>query len=261
MPTAILLLALLAGGDAAAVKPVATPTVLSLSETIAMTPVPQGAPGMMDKRADSFQTQGSAPARSGSRWAPGRTMVQGYFGVLNLSDADREGGSIAGAEGGDDFESIPTLGGGGMYKIGGQRIDWGLEGMLAFSGRANAAAFVAGGGGAAIAVDVDLLVFDLYGGPFISAFLGDRLRAYGAAGGLLQWASWDQDGAAAANSGDGDGFGGGVYARTGLEFLINPGMLLGFGARWSDSTVDLSGSLGDLDLEGVQYVVTVSRWL
>lgn len=261
MPTPILLLALLAGGDAAAAKPTSTPTVLSLTETLVAASDAQGAPGMMDKRADSYQNPGSAPARSGSRWAEGRTMVQGYFGVLNLSKADREGGSVAPVEGGDDFESIPSLGGGGMYKLGGKRMDWGLEGMLAFSGRANAAAFVAGGGGAAVAVDVDMMVFDLYGGPFVSMFLGDRLRLYGAAGGLLQWASWDQDGPAAISSGDGDGFGSGVYARTGLEFLINPGMLLGFGARWSDSTIDLSGGLGDLDIEGVQYVVTISRWL
>jgi len=261
MLTPILLLALLAGGDAAAAKPASTPTVLSLTEALESTPLAQGAPGMMDRRADSYQEPGSAPARSGSRWAPGRTMVQGYFGVLNLSQADRESGSVAPVEGGDDFESIPTLGGGGMYKIGGQRIDWGIEGMLAFSGRANAAAFVAGGNGAAVAVDIDMMVFDLYGGPFASMFLGNRLRLYGAAGGLLQWASWDQDGPGAISSGDGDGFGSGVYARTGLEFLMNPGMLLGFGARWSESTVDLSGGLGDLDLEGVQYVVTLSRWL
>lgn len=67
MPTPVLLLALLAGGDAAAVKPVAAPTVLSLSETLATTPVPRGAPGMMDKRADSHRTLSSAPARSGAR--------------------------------------------------------------------------------------------------------------------------------------------------------------------------------------------------
>jgi hypothetical protein len=261
MPTPILLLALLAGGDAAAAKPTSTPIVPSLTEALVAAPDAQGAPGMMDKRADSYQNPGSAPSRTGSRWAPGRTLVQGYFGVQYLSEADTGSGSVQPVEGGDDFESVPTLGGGGMYKLGGERFDWGLEGMLAFGGRANATAFYAGGGGAAVAVDVDLLLFDLYGGPFVSMSLGERMRLYGAAGGLLQWASWDQDGVTTIDSGDGDGFGSGVYARTGLEFLINPGMLLGFGVRWSDSRVDLSGNLGNLDLEGVQAVVTVSRWL
>lgn len=257
MSTPILLLALLAGGDAAAVPAPAAPTFLSLTDSLAA----QGAPGMLDKRADSYQEPGTANVRTGSRWAPGRTMMQGFFGVQYLTEADRSSGSLPPTEGGDDFESVPTLGGGAMYKMGGNRLDWGLEGMLAFGGRANATAFYAGAGGAAVAVDVDLLLFDLYGGPFVSLFLGERMRLYGAAGGLLQWASYDQDGPSAVDTGDGDGFGSGYYVRTGLEFLLSQGTLLGFGVRWSESRVDLSGNMGHLDLAGTQAVVTLSRWL
>lgn len=258
MPTPFLLLALLAGGDAAASSATNAPTFLSLVESLDA----QGAPGMMDRRSDSYQDSGSASvAGPHMRWAPGRTLTQGYFGVHYLTEADRSSGSLPPVEGGDDFESVPTLGGGAMFKLGGRRLDWGVEGMLAFSGTANAVAFYGGGSGAAVAVDVDLLLFDLYGGPFVSLFLGDRLRAYGAAGGLLQWASYDQDGPSTVDSGDGDGFGSGVYARTGLEFVLNQGTLLGFGVRWSQSRVDLSGDLGHLDLEGTQAVVTLSRWL
>jgi hypothetical protein len=255
MTTHLLWLALLTGGET---QPAPT-TFARLTEALEA----QGAPGMMDRRADSYQNpdQGSSSARVGSGWAPGRTMMQGFFGVNYLTDVERSSGSLPSVEGGDDFESAPTLGGGAMVKLGGRRLDWGLEGMLSFTGRANATAFYAGGGGAAVAVDVDLLLFDLYGGPFVSVFLGDKLRAYAAAGGSLLWASYDQDGASAIDTGDGDGFGSGVYARTGLEFLIRPGMLLGAGARWADATVDLSGSLGDLDLQGTQLVVTLSRWL
>jgi hypothetical protein len=31
--------------------------------------------------------------------------------------------------------------------------------------------------------------------------------------------------------------------------------------RWSESRVDLSGDLGNLDLAGTQAVVTISRWI
>jgi hypothetical protein len=49
--------------------------------------------------------------------------------------------------------------------------------------------------------------------------------------------------------------------RTGLEILVSQGTLLGFGVRWSESRIDLSGEMGHLDLAGTQAVVTLSRWL
>ena len=129
--------------------------------------------------------------------------------------------------------------------------------MLGFSWESGATAFASGGGGAVLAVDVDMLVFDLYGGPFASVFLGEKLRAYVAAGPLLNWVRYDQEGSAL--DADGDGFGVGYYARTGLELAL-PGSMLGVGVRWSDSTTDLDGGLGELELEGFQVAFTVSRY-
>ena len=37
--------------------------------------------------------------------------------------------------------------------------------------------------------------------------------------------------------------------------------MIGIGARWSDSEIDLGGSLGDLEIEGLQGLITVSRGL
>jgi opacity protein-like surface antigen len=161
---------------------------------------------------------------------------------------------------GSDEESsrVPTIGGGGQWKLAGDRIDFGLEGMMAFGWRANALAFASGGGGAVVAIDVSLFLIELYGGPFVSLFLGERWRVYGAAGPMLQWASYDQESDVDGYSEDGSGFGTGWYARTGLEFAIRPGMMVGGGVRWSDSVVDLDSGLGDLDLEGVQWVFTVT---
>ena len=156
-----------------------------------------------------------------------------------------------------DLDELPVIGGGAQWKLGGERVDFGLEGLMSFSWRANAEAFVIGGGGAAVAVDVDISLFELYGGPFASLFLGDKLRLHGAAGPILQFADYEQEGGGLAD--DGSGFGAGWYARTGLEFVLPARTLLGFGVRWSDSTVDLGSGLGDLELEGLQAVVTVSR--
>lgn len=196
---------------------------------------------------------------AGLPWAPGQALLQGFLGFTTFEhvSADGNGTTIDGDEG--DLDSLPLIGGGGQWKFGGERLDFGLEGMLSFSGKANAVAFAAGGGGAAIAVDVDLLLFDLYGGPFVSLFLGDRLRLYGAAGPLLEWAQWDQTGNAL--DAGGSGFGVGAYARTGFELALPSRTLVGFGVRWSDTTVDLGRELGDLEVDGLQLLFTVSRGL
>lgn len=192
------------------------------------------------------------------RWPVGHPVMQGFIGVSAFNEVTVEGdggGRIDGDEG--DLDRLPLIGGGGQWKMGGRRMDFGLEGMLSFSGRADAEAFVIGGGGAAVAVDVDLLVLEFFGGPFASLFLGDRLRVYGGAGPLLQFADYEQEGNGLAD--DGSGFGSGWYARTGLEFTLPSRTLIGFGVRWSDTTVDLGGGLGDLEIDGLQGVVTVSR--
>jgi len=190
-------------------------------------------------------------------WNVGHPIMQGFVGVSFYDDVsvDNDGADVDGD--GGDLDQLPLIGGGGQWKLGGQRVDWGLEGMLSFSGRADAEAFVVGGGGAAVAVDVDLLIFELFGGPFASIFIADhKLRLYGAAGPLLQFADYDQSGNGLDD--DGDGFGSGWYARTGIEFMLPSRTLLGVGVRWSDTTVDLGG-LGDLEIDGLQAVVTVSR--
>ena len=198
--------------------------------------------------------------RPGFEWQPGQPLLQGFIGVSELTDVsvDDDGpGRVDGDEG--DLDQLPVLGGGGQWKLGGRRVDLGLEGLFSAGWRSNAEAFVVGGGGAVVAIDVDLLLLDLYGGPFASVFLGDRLRLYAATGPLLQWANYDQTGN--GQNDDGSGFGYGYYARTGIEFAFPSRTLVGLGVRWSDSEADLGGSLGDLEIEGLQFLLTVSRGL
>lgn len=201
-----------------------------------------------------FQQTGAGGVERGLNWRNGETLLQGFFGVSEYTNV-----GIDGATDGDsgDLDQVPLIGGGGQWKMGGERVDLGLEGLLSFGGRANAEAFAIGGSGAAVAVDVDLLIFELYGGPFASMFVGEKLRLYGAAGPLLQWADYVQDNG--TTEVDGSGFGSGWYARAGFEFALPSRSFLGMGVRWSDSTVDLGSGVGDLDVEGFQIFVTLSR--
>lgn len=194
-------------------------------------------------------------------WPVGTSLAQGYFGAFFVDSADISGGSMPPLDPSDDaLATMPTLGGGFQYKLGGGRLSFGLETMIDFAGRADALAFYSGSGGALIAVDVDLASLGLGGGPFVSAFLGSRWRVYAAGGAQMLWTWYDQQGSSEADTGDGDGFGTGWYARTGIEYLLpDYATLLGIGGRWSESQVDLSGGFGDIELIGTQVLVTVTR--
>ena len=198
------------------------------------------------------------PPSSRPVWMPGQPLLQGFLGISyfeNVTVEDSGSGEIDGDKG--DLDQLPIIGGGGQWKLAGERVDFGLEAMFSFGWRGNAEAFVVGGGGAAVAVDVDLLLFELYGGPFVSIFLGDKTRLYGAVGPVMQFADYDQSGGGTSESGS--GFGSGLYARTGIEFMLPSRTLIGVGARWSDTTIDLDNGVGDLEIDGLQLLFTVSR--
>ncbi len=202
-------------------------------------------------------TQASKP--NPQRWRRGQQVLQGFVGVTFYDDVEvstNDGTDVDG--GGDSSSQLPLLGGGAQWKIGGEGIDFGIEGMMSLAWRSNATAFVVGSGGAAVAVDVDTFLFDLYGGPFVSKFLGGKTRIWASAGPLLEWADYDQE-TPFGQSDSGSGFGVGLYARGGIEFAIGSGTMVGVGARWSDSTIDLDGGLDDLELQGFQAFLTVTK--
>jgi len=224
------------------------------------------APCLLAACASSSSRRGAPPIEpsrpqevSTSSWPVGQPLMHGFLGVSQFSKVEVEG-SGSGPTDGDDGHvgEFPLIGGGAQWKLAGERVDLGLEGLLSFGGRADAKAFAVGGGGAVVAVDVDLLVFELFGGPFASLSLGDRMRIHGGLGPVLQWADWDQSGQNLDDSGS--GFGYGTYARAGFEFELPSRTLVGLAVRWSDTNVDLGSGLGDLDMEGLQAVLTVSRW-
>jgi hypothetical protein len=192
------------------------------------------------------------------QWRDGQLVLQGFFGVNEYENFERTGGGTPNVDGSDeDASELPVLGGGGQWKLAGRNIDFGMELMFSFAWRANATAFAVGGGGAAIAVDVDTFTTELYGGPFANIFLGDKARVYASVGPLLQWASYDQESALDVIDDSGSGFGTGYYARTGIEFAMGRGTMIGLGVRWSESEVDL-GSAGDLEFDGIQWALTVT---
>jgi opacity protein-like surface antigen len=198
-------------------------------------------------------------ASSLTRLTPGQTLATGMIGASYYSQVGVEGSGPSSGTQPSDLEQIPVLGGVFQHTMWGDRVDAGLEvgGTLGF--RTGGGYVYAGGNGIYINVKVDMYLFDLFGGPFVSVPLGQKARLYGSAGPLMQFASWDQS---AENPGDSTynqsstGFGTGVYARAGLEFQLSRAMLIGLGVRWTDSSVSLGNTLGTMDIEGTQAMVT-----
>jgi len=198
------------------------------------------------------------PGLGPRRWEVGEARPTGYLAVTEYNDitlTQSGGGSNLAT---DDDLSVPTIGGGFQFKLGGNDIDLGLEILLALSGRGKVSAFVFGSGGTAVAVDIDLLICDFYGGPFASLWVTERVRIYGGAGPLVQFAGYDQRGADQSFDDDGSGFGVGWYGRVGVELFTHWGTSIGVGVRFSDSSIELDDHLGDLDAYGTEYAITVT---
>jgi len=194
------------------------------------------------------------------RWETGQLVMQGFVGASFFRTVEVSGGAGPDIDGSDEsLAQMPTIGGGGQMKLGGESVDLGFEAMFSLSGRANATAIATGGGGATVAINVDMFLFELYGGPFANIFLGDNTRLYVGAGPLMEWADFTQQSDSAGIDDHGTGFGTGFYARTGIEFALPSRTMIGFGVRWSESTVDLDNNLGNLDLDGFQVVFTVTE--
>lgn len=193
------------------------------------------------------------------RWEIGQVLLQGFIGVGYPQSVTLEGGGDPVEIDDSQLDNLPVIGGGAQLKLAGEAIDFGVEAMMSFAFRSDLQAFAVGGGGAVVALDVDVLVLDFFGGPFVSKLLGDRIRVYAGAGPIVQYLEYSQRDDAGTMDVDTSGFGAGFYTRGGIEFLLPGGTLVGFGVRYSESDVDLGSGFNDFELSGMQALITVTR--
>jgi opacity protein-like surface antigen len=189
--------------------------------------------------------------------------AQGWLGIGNLEQRNLDIDPSQGHVDDVDEATLPVIGGAFMQPLGGnERFSYGLEGGLSFGWDGDIEAVVVGSGGIAVAGSTDVFLGDLFGGPYIAFDLTPKVRIYGSTGLGLQWASFDlgfEDTAFGHQHVSGDAFGGEWYVRTGIEFRISPATWIGLGLRYVDSSVDPSGSIGDVDLRQEQLLFTVTN--
>lgn len=198
----------------------------------------------------------------GADLQPGQTISQAMLGISQFETAERSGGNDPDVPSSSDLEELPLIAGAIQEAMGGdEHFDYGIEGGAAV-GFTSSGGFVAAGGsgGLIVAVDIDLLLVDVFFGPFVSLNVGERVRFYGGAGPLIDFASYSHEGEEGATrvEEDGTGLGLGWYARGGVEVLLGDQYMFGVGYRWVDSRIALSGDLGTLDVVGSQVFVSLS---
>ena len=200
-------------------------------------------------------------------YAPPPPQARGYMqGLLGWSDVTVKdinldsnlGGSVTDS----DNASMPLLGGAVQRPLRPGKLSLGVEGGFIMGWQGNVQTVVVGGGAIAVSANNDLFLMEGFAGLYADMLLGDKLRVYAGAGGLLDYAHADLNyndptfGYINANS---DGFGSGVYTRAGFDFPLQSGMRLGFCWRWFDTHINMSGGIDSVELDGMQYMLTFTR--
>jgi hypothetical protein len=232
------------------------PAVTDPWEPVLLPMVAREYPTATAGRRQSTRGAWNTPEPRGLHWRKGQMVLQGWLGFTNYTKVSLSGGAVGPVEA-QGIENMPVIGGGAQWKLnGGDKIDLGAEALINFSGRANGGAIWFGGSGGGVAVNVDMWVIEILGGAVVSKTLGKKARIYGGAGPVMQWVNYSQSGLVGDS---GSGFGTGLYGRVGFEWAASAHTLVGLGARYSETKIGMGGALGDLRIEGWQYLFTITR--
>ncbi len=200
--------------------------------------------------------------------------VQSFIGATNLDDEDLlvfdEFDEPATA---DDYTgTLPTLGAGVQIANRKGSLELGLDTGGLLSWKSGSTRFAYRDGTTYFRMDTDLVLFEAFIGAYAGINLTDRFRLYAAAGPTLVYGHLDSDNddevdpAPHLNGGREIHLGGkdsdialGGYGRVGMEYLINPMMIIGVSGRYTDTELDFSDVVGKMQVEGTQWFLTFSR--
>lgn len=206
--------------------------------------------------------------------------IQAFLGSLQLDDQIAQWDDIDDEEAVVEFpSSLPSGGIEGEYPYGGgDTWRWGINpgGSIGWK---NSDTRISGGfsgeTGGVIRFDIDnsLFIGELHLGGFVRAGLTSRLSVYAAAGPMVMYGRHeieDEDvetpeptanGQIVITSSDESDFAVGLYGRAGVDYEYRDDQYFGFGIRYMAAEMDFSDTVGKLDLEGPQFVMTYTAEL
>lgn len=193
------------------------------------------------------------------------TAGQALIGVAAFGGDDLafQAGDGAGTTATVDISSMPLIGIAGQMPLTEDRFSGGIEGGVLFGWRGRDSSTTGGNGTAVVRLDVAMTLLDAFFGGFVNVQLGERSRLYLGAGpymmfGQTDYERWTNNGAGGlGNRVDQteSSFGYGVYGRAGVETRVANG-LLGVCGRVTQGSLDYDQIANDLDLTGVQGLLT-----
>lgn len=205
---------------------------------------------------------------------------QVMFGSLKLNDNTVSIHTNDDVLEGDLPDSIPYLGAAAQVIWKDDVIGYGWEGGGFFSWQNDSVSYYASGGGdggsVRISVDNDYWSFETFMGLYASLKPIDRLRFYVGAGPLFLFATAKVDNVAeqapeptsfegTTINIDADNYHSdftvGAYARAGFEFQLLDNYWMGGSVRHMKADVNLSKSVGQFDIDGDIYFLTVTKRL
>lgn len=201
--------------------------------------------------------------------------MQVLLGQLQLDDSSvtitREDVDLAG-----ELDDIPYLGAAAQVILNDDTVGYGWEGggFISWINEDVNYAGYSGPQGSKIAISVDnaFWSFETFMGLYADLKPADRLRLYASAGPLALYARAETDrsdeqpvvtplGTAVVtneNNSDSD-FTFGWYARAGIELRLSKNTWAGLNVRHMQAEVDLNDSLGEFNIDGNLYLLSVTN--
>lgn len=217
------------------------------------------------------QTPSVYAAEENKEGALEEPLFQVFLGVLELDDQTGKWDEISNDEVDVDFSSLPSGGMEGEYVYYKGWVHVGLNPGGSFAWKDDDTNFSGGytnetGGVLRVEVDNSLLLAELHLGGYVRGRLSDRITSYAAAGPMLMYGYHDADDdnlddSVNLDETDSSDVNVGYYARAGIDFEISNRQYLGFGIRYMSTELDFDKTVGKIDIEGPQYVLTFSTRL
>lgn len=206
-------------------------------------------------------------------------LFQVFLGVLELDDQSGNWQAISDSGVDVDFSSLPSGGVEAEYVYGTGWVHWGLNpgGSVSWKNDdTNISGSLTNANGGTLRVDLDnsLFLFELHLGGYVRGRLQERITAYAAAGPMVMYGSHDvknenvegvpqpaTDNIPQLDNTDSSDINVGYYARAGIDFEIDDHQQLGLGIRYLSTELDFDKTVGNIDIEGPQYVLTYTTRL
>lgn len=203
-------------------------------------------------------------------------IIQAFLGSLSLDDQTGEWDQISDDDVDIEFpSSVPSGGVEVEYTYGGEQLRWGLNSGGSIAWKSSDTQFSGGfngdtGGTIRIEIDNSLFLGELHLGGFVRGQLGSAVSVYAAAGPMMMYGKHEVEddeevvspsGTVVLTSSDDSDFAFGVYARAGLDFALRDQQFVGVGVRYMKTELDFDKTVGKIDIEGPQLVVTFSAAL